>query len=69
MSDGCAFINRTGRYRYLSYEFCNYSVDVRELFTATCDQVGVRYTTTGNRIRIYRRSSVAELAAFVGTKR
>jgi hypothetical protein len=69
LSDGCAFINRTGAYRYLSYEFCNSSADIRALFMATCDLVGVRYTTTADRVRIYRRASVAELATFVGTKR
>lgn len=28
-SDGCAFINRTGPYRYLSYEFTNLSSQIR----------------------------------------
>lgn len=69
LSDGCAFINRTGRYRYLSYEFRNQSADIRALFAAACEQVGVDYTCSRDRIRICRRASVGEMAAFVGTKR
>ncbi len=69
LSDGCAFINRTGRHRYLSYDFCNRSEDIRGLFKATCDVVGVRYSAAADRVRIYERASVREFAAFVGTKR
>jgi hypothetical protein len=69
LSDGYAFINRTGRYRYLSYEFRNRSAEIRALFAETCDLVGVGYTMSRDRIRICRRASVPEKAAFVGTKR
>ncbi|CAA9530185.1 MAG: hypothetical protein AVDCRST_MAG67-4075 [uncultured Solirubrobacteraceae bacterium] len=69
LSDGCAFINRTGRYRYLSYDFCNRSADIRRIFMASCDLVGVRYTTNSDRVRIYGRACVRDLAAYVGTKR
>ena len=31
-SDGCVFVNRTGRYEYLSYGFTNYSSDILDLF-------------------------------------
>ena len=68
-SDGCFFINRTGPYAYLSSEFCNLSPDIRALFTEACDAVGVQYRVNGNRVRIYRRESVALMAAFVGLKR
>jgi hypothetical protein len=68
-SDGCFFINRTGPYRYLSASFSNRSAEILALFCRTCERVGVRYTTTGSSVRICRRSSVADLAAFVGTKR
>jgi hypothetical protein len=67
-SDGCAFINRTGPYRYLSYEFSNHSDDIRAAFTRACDQVDVRYRINRTRVRIYRRESVALLAANVGLK-
>lgn len=68
-SDGCLFINRTGRYAYLSVAFSNRSPDVLELFAAACDLVGVQFRRNGDHIRIYRRGSVREFAAFVGSKR
>ena len=68
-SDGCTFINRTGRYEYLSYSFCNHSSDILDLFAATCETVGVQYRRYPRDIRIYRRPSVALLEANVGLKR
>jgi hypothetical protein len=35
-SDGCVFVNRTGRYEYLSYGFANYSADILDLVESTC---------------------------------
>jgi hypothetical protein len=35
-SDGCVFVNRTGKYRYESYDFTNLSRGILELFVATC---------------------------------
>lgn len=40
-TDGCAFINRTGPYEYLSYEFSNMSTDIVDLFVETCAAVDV----------------------------
>jgi hypothetical protein len=68
-SDGCSYINRTGPYEYLSYEFFNYSEDILDLFCATCDRVGVEYRRYARRVRIYRRPSVALMKANVGVKR
>lgn len=67
-SDGCAFINRTGRYEYLSYDFSNLSVEIRALFTGACDVVGVEYRDYPKRVRICRRASVALLKTNVGLK-
>jgi hypothetical protein len=67
-SDGCVFVNRTGKYEYLSYEFKNKSADIRELFLATCDRVGVACSVSGVRIAIYRRPSVALMWEHVGGK-
>jgi hypothetical protein len=67
-SDGCIFINPTGAYRYLSYEFANRSPDIRELFVSTCKLVGVNCRTYRDRVRICRRQSVQLLAANVGIK-
>jgi hypothetical protein len=67
-SDGCVFINRTGKYEYLSYDFKNSSADIRELFIAACRQVGVECRTSGKSVRIYRRASVALMHTHVGIK-
>jgi len=68
-SDGCTFMNRTGRYEYLSYDFSNRSSDILDLFCRACDEVGVEYRRYANRVRIYRRASVALMEANVGVKR
>ena len=67
-SDGCSFINRTGRYEYLSYEFANLSPDIRALFVRVCESVGVRTRVYGKRIRICQRPSVRLLLEHVGIK-
>ena len=68
-SDGCFFINRTGPYRYLSADFHNRSPQILELFEQVCDLVGLDRRRYARSVRIYRRESVAQLAAFVGSKR
>jgi hypothetical protein len=67
-SDGCVFINRTGRYEYLSYDFTNRSSDILDLFVVTCDSVGVQYRRYARQVRIYRRASVALMREHVGVK-
>lgn len=74
-SDGCAFINRTGPYEYLSYDFNNLSKDIVDLFAYACDLVGItdyRVTSGNSRgrwdVRINRRKSVAEMLEHVGLK-
>jgi len=71
-TDGSAFINRTGRYEYLSYDFSNRSEDIVDLFTKACDLVGIEYRRTRNRrlhdVRINRRASVARVLEQVGLK-
>jgi hypothetical protein len=68
-SDGCVFINRTGQYEYLSYDFSNHSSDILDLFANSCDEVGVEHRRYARRIRINRRESVALMRANVGLKR
>jgi hypothetical protein len=68
-SDGCVFVNRTGRYEYVSYDFTNRSADIRSLFIDACGLVGVACRTAGYRVRIYRRESVALMLEHVGLKR
>jgi hypothetical protein len=67
-SDGCVFVNRTGRYEYLSYEFSNLSAQIRELFMDACDRVDVEYRPYRRYVRIYRRPSVALMEERVGLK-
>jgi hypothetical protein len=72
-TDGCAFINRTDVYEYLSYEFSNKSKDIVDLFVGACDQVGVftrvNCSSRGQwDVRINRRGSVALMEEHVGLK-
>jgi Homeodomain-like domain-containing protein len=67
-SDGCVFVNRTGPYAYVSYEFSNRSAQIRELFMDACDRVGVEYRAYHRYVRIYRRPSVALMQQHVGVK-
>jgi hypothetical protein len=67
-SDGCVFVNRTGQYSYVSYDFTNYSADILRLFADACDLVGVEYRAYSRRVRIYRRASVALMLEHVGIK-
>jgi hypothetical protein len=67
-SDGCVFMNRTGRYSYLSYDFKNRSTDILGLFTDACELVGVEYRRYSEHVRIYRRPSVKLMLEHVGIK-
>ena len=67
-SDGCVFVNRTGPYEYLSYDFSNRSAQIRGLFMDACDRVDVSYRGYRRYVRIYRRESVALMQANVGGK-
>ena len=70
-SDGCRTINRfrttlpSGRiaeYAYPRYFFSNLSADIRGLFCATCDALGVRWTLSNPRnVSVAHRKSVAVL--------
>ena len=71
-SDGSVFINRTGPYEYLSYDFTNYSADVIAIFRAACYLVCVAYRVTQYqrawKVRINRRPSVGLMLGNVGIK-
>ncbi len=73
-SDGCRFVanQRAGAriYRYTRYSFSNRSDDIRAMFCASLDQLGIGWTRPNEQqIAIDRRSEVAKLDAFVGPKR
>jgi hypothetical protein len=75
LSDGCRITNVAttragrGRYEYPRYLFTNASSDIRELFCATLNALGVGYTFPKEReVSIARGPSVAFLDRFVGPK-
>jgi hypothetical protein len=77
-SDGCRTVNRfttrlpSGRvaeYAYPRYFFSNLSADIRDLFSAACEQLGIRWTQSNHRnISVSHRDSVARLDAIIGPK-
>jgi hypothetical protein len=73
-SDGCRFVarQRVGPkiYEYTRYAFTNRSEDIKGIFCAHLDQLGIEWTRPNAwHIAIDRRSEVAKLDAFVGPKR
>jgi hypothetical protein len=78
-SDGCRVENRfttalpSGRvaeYAYPRYFFSNLSADIRGIFCAHCELIGVRWTQSNARnISVSHRDSVALLDTFIGPKR
>jgi hypothetical protein len=68
-SDGCRFIN-TGRggWKHPRYRFDNFSSDIRCIFCAACDQLGLHWTTAGTTIYVSRVRDVATLDRLVGPK-
>ncbi len=72
-SDGTRIIatERKGSYvrRAPRYAFSNRSEDIKRLFCASCDAIGVQWTRPSDiQIAIYRKASVALLDEFVGLK-
>jgi hypothetical protein len=72
-SDGCRSLNTVRgakkMYSYSRYTFSNRSEDIRDLFTASCDQLGIEWRQMNRwNISIARRESVARLDEFVGPK-
>ena len=73
-SDGDRHLNTVRRgdrtYAYPRYGFTNSSEQILDLFTDTCDLLGVRWThTRPNRIAVSRGEDVAALDAFIGPKK
>jgi hypothetical protein len=79
-SDGCRITNWTvrtvggvrKRYEYPRYFFTNTSTDIIDLYTATLDTLGVRWTRARNakahNVSVARRESVGLMEAHVGAK-
>jgi Homeodomain-like domain len=73
-SDGSryvAVVRRRGRmYRYDRYSFANRSDDIKAIFCAHLDLLGIRWTRPNEKdIAIARKADVALLDAFIGPKR
>ena len=67
-SDGCAFVNRTGPYEYVSYGFANLSVDILDLVESNVPTSRAPTASLCTAIRLNRREDVARLLAHVGMK-
>jgi hypothetical protein len=73
-TDGCSFVNRTGRYEYLSYAFSNRSQAITDLLCDALERVGVDYRrnyTAGRKLhtlRVNRRANVAMMVDRIGIK-
>jgi hypothetical protein len=70
-SDGWRGTNRIGgRYEYPQYQFSNRSADIRELFGAACDRMGI-YSRQSSQwhVAVARRRDVARMDLIVGKKR
>lgn len=73
-TDGCSFVNRTGKYAYPSYQFVNTSEGIVDIFLDACKRVGVKARVTFSitrrswDIRINRRECVALIDAHIGPK-
>jgi hypothetical protein len=67
-SDGCRFMNTGRNWRYPRYAFSNLSADIRLIFTDACDQLGVRWATSGRIVYVSRKADVEEMDRFIGPK-
>jgi hypothetical protein len=67
-SDGCVFVNRTGPYEYVSYDFSNLSTEILEAFVAVCQLVGLKPRRYATHVRLNRREDVERLVERVGLK-
>ena len=68
-SDGCRSINHgKGSWRIPRYSFSNASDDIRGIFIAACDQIGLHTTTAPRTVYVSRKADVARMDEFVGPK-
>jgi hypothetical protein len=68
-SDGCRVVANDRGVRSVRYHFSNRSDDIRNLFCAALDELGIPWTRPSQFvIAIYRKAAVARLDEFVGPK-
>jgi hypothetical protein len=69
-SDGCRIVADDRGVRSVRYHFSNKSEDIKALYCASLDAIGVRWTRPcDQQIAVYRKASVAILERVVGPKR
>jgi hypothetical protein len=73
-SDGCRYtatVRRRGRtYRYARYAFANRSDDIKRIFCAHLDHLGIGWTRPNEKdVAVARRADVARMDRFIGPKR
>ena len=68
-SDGCRVIANDRGVKSIRYHFSNRSEDIKRLFCASLDSLGIPWTRPDDRgIAIYRKAAVARLDEFIGPK-
>jgi hypothetical protein len=67
-SDGCRFMNTGRGWCHPRYAFSNLSADIRLIFTKTCDEVGLRWTSSGRTVYVSRKADVERMDGFIGPK-
>ena len=72
-SDGCRSLNTVRRgsksHPYWRYQFTNLSEDIKGLFCAACDRLGIEWRRMNARnISVAKRSSVEFMDTFIGPK-
>jgi Zn/Cd-binding protein ZinT len=68
-SDGCRVVANDRGVRSVRYHFSNRSDDIRELFCAALDDLGIPWTRNSKyEIAVYRKTATARLDEFVGPK-
>jgi LAGLIDADG-like domain len=68
-SDGCRVVANDRGVRSVRYHFSNRSDDIRDLFCAALDELGIPWTRPAKyQVAVYRKAAVARLDEFVGPK-
>jgi hypothetical protein len=69
-SDGCRFQSTGRNWSWPRYCFDDRSQDIRSIFCAACERLGVHWTASGRyTIYVSRKADVAALDRFIGPKR
>jgi hypothetical protein len=68
-SDGCRVVANDRGTESVRYHFSNRSEDIKTMFCATLDRLGIPWTRPcGRQIAIYRKAAVRRLDMFIGPK-